>query len=66
MSKAKRPSPMQLIAKSFHFTKQDLQLNRQGKLSESQVKRQWRRFWGAIAILTIMLLGGGAILGVFV
>lgn len=65
MSQKRRPSIMQDIANAFHFTKQDLMLNRQGKLSEAQLKRQWRRFWGGLAILTIMLVIGGAILGVF-
>jgi len=40
-------------------------LNRQGKLSEAQLKRQWRRFWVGITIFTVMIFVGGAILGVF-
>jgi len=65
MSQKKRPSSMQRIANAFHFTKQDLLLNRQGKLSKAQLNRQWRRFWGAIALFIIMIVFGGAILGVF-
>lgn len=65
MSQKKRPSSMQRIAVAFQFTKQDLLLNRQGKLSKAQLNRQWRRFWGAITILSIMIVIGGAILGVF-
>jgi hypothetical protein len=65
MGKAKRPSDMQRIAKAFRFTKKDLMLNRQGKLSEAQLEQQWRRFWSGITILTIMIVFGGAFVGVF-
>jgi len=65
MSQKKRPSSMQRIASAFQFTKQDLLLNRQGKLSKAQLNRQWRRFWVGITIFTVMIFVGGAILGVF-
>ncbi|MEO0565158.1 MAG: hypothetical protein AAF125_23830 [Chloroflexota bacterium] len=65
MSQNKRPSDMQRIANTFHFTKQDLVLNRQKKLSEAQLKRQWRRFWGGVILLIVIFGLGGLILGVF-
>jgi len=65
MSQQKRCSNMQYIAKAFHFTKQDLLLNRQGKLSEAQRKRLWRRYWMGLTLMIILFLLGGGILGVF-
>ncbi len=65
MSQQKHLSDMQRIANAFHFTEQDLMLNRERKLSEAQLKRTWRRYWIALTLLIIIFGLGSVFLAFF-
>lgn len=65
MERKKRLSDMQRIANAFHFTKKDLLLNREGKLSDAQRRRLWRRYWMALVLLGVVFGCGSVFLGVF-
>ena len=65
MGKANRLSDIQRIAKAFRFTGQDLRLNREGRLSEAQRRRLWRRYWMVTAITITIFAMPGAFLVFF-